>query len=186
MIVQLRRSEMPRAPVEIQEEVELYARESGRHANLIFVPTEFVNGRLANGTWLVRFTLRSNDKRMQAYQEGRAAKPPTEDVWLHEHNPDEGKPISGGRKQGPYKPLDIVQMGAGGVRQFLERGNMWGRGQFKSLEEQVREVQADNEAARLKFRADQKEASRYEQRDKRRWRLKIPFISVGVNLKKGA
>jgi len=136
----------------------------------------------------VRFTLRPNDKRMQPYQEGRAAKPATEDVWLHEHNPDEGKPLRGGRKEGQYRPLNIVQMGSGGVRQFLERGNMWsGRGQFQSLEEQVRKVREENEAARLKFRAEQKEESRHEQRDKRRSRLKIPFITAGLNLlKKGA
>ena len=189
MIIRLGRGEAPRAPVEIQEEVELYARESGRHAKIIFVPTSFANGCIASGTWLVRFTLRPNDKRLQAYQEGQAEKPATEDVWLHESNPDEGKPISGrpGQKEGRYRPLDIVQMGTWGVRQFLESGNTWsGRGEFNSFEEQLRDVQDTNEEARVKFRADTKEENRLAQREKRRTRLKIPFLGVGVDLKKRA
>ncbi|KKK55945.1 hypothetical protein LCGC14_3069470 [marine sediment metagenome] len=69
MIITLGRSEAPRAPVEIQEEVELYARESGRHARLIFVPMQ-LGGRADDGTWVVRFTLRSSDKRMEPYHQG--------------------------------------------------------------------------------------------------------------------
>ncbi len=179
MIITLGRGEAPRAPVEIQDEVELYARESGRHAKLISVPTVFAGGRAVSRTWCVRFTLRSDDKRMLEYQEGRAAKPPTEDVWLHERNPKEDEP-----NEPKYLPFDIIQMGAGGVRVFLESGNMWsGRGEFASLEEQLRHVQDTNEEARVKFRADQKEENRLEQRDKRRSRLKIPFLGVGIDLK---
>ena len=37
---------------------------------------------------------------------------------------------------------------------------------------------------RLKNRADQKEASRHEQRDKRRSRFRVPFHTVEIDLKK--
>ena len=163
-----RQRELPRPPWEIAEEVELYARESGRHAKLHFAP---------GGGWVARFTLRPSDKRMRIYQELRTGKPPTEDVWFH-------RPKPGGRV-GDFIPLDILEMGASGVRQFLERGNMWGRGEYRSLEEQLRQVTEENEEGRLKNRAKAKEANRYMQRDKRRWRFKIPFLPVGINLKAG-
>ena len=162
------RRELPQAPWEIQEEVELYARETGRHAKVYFVP---------GGGWVVRFSLRSNDKRMILFQQGMAPEPPTEDVWLH-------KPKGGGRPM-DFEPLDIHLMGPSGVREFLERGNMWsGRGEFSSLEEQLRNVRNKNEESRERHRANQKEENRHEQRDKRRHRFKLPFFPVGIDLKK--
>ena len=176
----VRRHAMPDVPVEIADDVELWARQYGRHATLKFLPLLIQDGRVVRGAWVVRLTLRSTDKRMQLYQLGVVAEPPTEDVWLVTPNPKEGQPIAGTELREPaVLGLNITQMGAGGVRQFLEKGDTWsGRGQYRSLEEQVRQVRAANAATREKFRADLKEESRLEQRDKRRWRLKIPFIPV--------
>lgn len=156
----------------------MWARESGRHGKLQFVPTFFAGDQAIAGTWMVRLSLRENDKRMLLYQQGMAPEPPTEDVWIHV--PDES------RKSG-YRALDIVQLGTTGIRSFLDRGNMWsGRGEFTSLEEQVRKAREANRAMLEKNRADQKEESRHEQRDKRRWRFKIPFLPVGVSFPKAA
>ena len=167
---------MPVAPVEIADEVELYARESGRHATLHFIPTLFSGDQVLRGTWMVKFTLRSDDKRMQLYQQGKVADPPTEDVWLHEADPS---------YPNGYRSFDLMAMGATGVRTFLEKGNTWsGRGAFRSIEEVAREAMAQNAKMREKNRADNKEANRYEQRDLRRSRLKIPFLPVGVDLSK--
>ncbi|MCR4339254.1 MAG: hypothetical protein NUW01_05120 [Gemmatimonadaceae bacterium] len=167
-------SRYPRAPWEIQEAVELWAREQGRTAKMHMAP---------GGTWFVRLSLRCNDKRMLLYQQGFSAEPPGEDVWFHIPNPHEGKVIQGVR-QGPYIPLDINQMGVSGVREFLDKGNTWsGRGEYLSLIDQLHKVRATNEEVRIKSRADAKEASRYEQREKRRFRFKIPFLRVGIDLK---
>lgn len=188
-MLRVKRNGLPVVPVEIQDEVELYARESGRTATLHFIPTELANGTAIRGTWMARFSLRSNDKRLILYQQGMASEPPTEDVWFHEQNPDEGNLIPGsyGRREGSYRALDILQMGASGIRTFLERGNMWsGRGEFKSLEEQAEKAKTANKEMREKHRQDQKETSRYEQRDKRRSRWKIPFLPVGVQLTRQA
>jgi len=181
------RQELPRPPVEIADEVELWAREHGRHGTLHFVPTALRGFEVIRGAWVVRLSLRENDKRLLLYRQGLAPEPPTEDVWLHVPNAHPEKPIpnTDGLKEGPYVALDIVQLGAAGVRRFLEKGDTWsGRGEYQSLEQQVRAVRAENSAAREKFRADQKETSRLEQRDKRRWRFKIPFIPVSIGLKR--
>jgi hypothetical protein len=174
------RSGLPTAPWEIQDEVELYAREWGRTAKLHYVPVLTVRGRIVVGCWVVRMSLKPNDKRMQLYQQGIAPEPPTEDVWLHERNPHVGRPIRGTTLREPdYRALDIVQMGAGGVRRFLEQGNTWsGRGESRSIEDHLRKIRHLNQESKEKFREEQKTANRLEQRDKRRWRFKIPFLNI--------
>lgn len=170
-----RQFDLPTPPVEIADEVELYARQSGRHARLHFFPTQFKHRRMVRGTWVVRMTLKSDDKRLSLYREGRVNEEPTEDVWLHV--PDPEYPMG-------YKPLDLMQLGASGVRAFLEKGNLWsGRGEFTSLDEQVHKVREENARSRERIRQEHKEANRFEQREKRRWRFKIPFLPVGIALK---
>lgn len=159
------RSELPTAPYEIQEEVEKYARESGRTAKLHYIP---------NVGWMARFSLRPNDKRMVLWQEGRAPEPPTEDVFFHRPHPE---------KRGEFIPMDIRQMGASGVRRFLERGNMWsGRGVHNSPVEARRKARDRNEADRQKLRREAKEEARDMVKDTRRSRLKIPYHTVGIDL----
>lgn len=174
MTLVVQRAEIPRAPTEFQDDVELWARQSGRHAKLVFVPTEWKEGSIAAGTWVVRIQLRSADPRLEMFQQGRVPEAPTEDVWIHE--PAQGN---------TYKPLNIQQMGTSGLRRFLEKGNMWsGRGEFNSLEDQLRRTRADNEQSKRKFRRERRDSSVYRESQKRRWRLKIPFISVAINLRK--
>mgnify|MGYP001560340629 CR=1 FL=1 len=171
---------LPTPPVEVADEVELWARESGRHGTLHFVPTRLVGRRVVEGTWLVRLSLRDNDKRMQAYQQGLAAEPPTEDVWLHE--PDPVSPTG-------YRPYTLGDLGASGVRQFLEKGNTWsGRGQFgsKTLEGLAREAIDKNRNAGQVARTAAREECRLKLRDERRWRLKIPFLNVGISIPRAA
>ena len=173
MIVSLSgRVEMPGPPVEVADEVELYAREHGRHATLRFVPTRFERGRIAAGTWTVRLTLRDSDKRLSLLKTGQVAEAPDEVVWLHE--PD---------GQGGYTPYNIMQLGAGGVRRFLEKGNTWsGRGKFASFAEQMQQTAAANEAARQQNRDTSRDNARAHARDKRRQWLKIPLVRVLTDL----
>lgn len=175
------RSEAPRAPAEIAEAVELYAREHGRTGSIEFA--------VGPNLWLVKLSLRPNDPAMKAWQEGRAVEPPTEVVWLQERNPNDGKVIGwNGDKPvrgTPYRALDIQQMGAAGVRAFLDRGNTWtGRGEHASLTGALKASYAADEVTRAKNRATVREDTRDMIRDKRRSYLKIPFLRVGINLKK--
>jgi hypothetical protein len=173
-----KRTELPRVPVEIADEVERFARDHDRHATTEFVPILRRGNRVA-GTWVARFSLKKEDKRMKLFQEGFMEKAPTEDVWFHVRNP---------RSQEHGQPemlcLDIYQMGPSGVRAFLERGNTWsGRGEFSSLVDQTRLAREANEQMKEKNRRDQKEASRYRAREQRRRRLRIPLLPVGIDLR---
>ena len=155
----------------------MYARESGRHATLHYVPTMIRKGQMT-GCWIVRFTLKSDDPRMRLYQKGEMAEPPTEDVWLH-------KRVGGAEKWGEeYEPLNIVELGPSGVRTFLEKGNLWsGRGDYDGLVDQLAKVNEMNETARQKNYDDARFNAKKRAMDKRRSRLKIPFLGVGTDLK---
>ena len=166
------RSELPRAPYEIQEVVELHFRKHGRTATLHYAP---VVG------WFARVSLRSNDKRMLAWREGRAPAPPTEDVYFHYPNPRHG---NGNRREPPFIALDILQMGPTGVQEFLERGDTWsGRGEHTSLVEQARKAREHKRYEKLKLRDQNRVDARLMARDQRRSRLKIPYLGVGIDLK---
>ncbi len=163
------KSAVPVAPAEIQDEVELYAREHGRTAHLYFTPSG----------WMVRFELRPNDPAMLAFKEGRAPEPPTEDVFIHTNNPKASLP-----GQPMFIPLDINAMGAAGVREFLEQGNTWSkRGVFSSHEESLKSAETKNEATKKSIKERGRDAARARARDTRRSRLKIPFLPVGADLK---
>jgi hypothetical protein len=162
---------LPRAPTEIADAVELYARESNRHATLHFIP---IAGRL--GCWVVRMTLKPDDPRLSLYRDGKVAEPPTEHVWLHEPlGLDEPRMIP----TYAYRPLNIHELGAAGVRAWLDRSNLWsGRGELSSLEQQVQDtVEAGRQAAQ-KRRTDAEDQTRALVRDRRRWYQRIPFLPV--------
>lgn len=183
LIVPGARQGAPTAPWEIREAVELYARQHGRTGSIEFA--------VGPNVWVVKLSLRSNDKRMQLWQQGLAPEPPVETIWLQEANPNEGRVIPGRyhpngqpMREGGYRALDIYQMGAAGVREFLERGNTWsGRGEFSSVEDALRRTHAKEEELRERFRERMREENRYERREDRRRYLEIPAVSVGIDLK---
>jgi len=165
---------LPVAPVEVADEVEMWARQSGRHATLRFVPTVIRLGTVVGGTWTVRITLRPDDKRLESYRLGRVTEEPVEVVWLHE--PD-------AESETGYRPYDLAQLGAGGVRTFLEKGNTWsGRGEFASLEDQLRKVNEQNEQTRRKTYAAVLDNARGHARDRRRQILGIPQVPVAADV----
>ncbi len=175
------RSELPIASAEIQDEVESYARKSGRHAKIHYVPTEinFETGEVLAGTWRVDIDLHPDDPRMRTYQEGRMDKPPVEEIWIHRENPD-AESFSD-----KYIPENIQDMGASGVLQFLEQGNIHsGRGEFDSIMDVVRKTAELNDARKQQRYKDAEDRVRMRARDKRRSALKIPFLGVGIDLQK--
>jgi hypothetical protein len=155
----------PHVSWEIRDEVEMYARESGRHGTLHYAP---------NAGWFVRFTLRDSDPRMSLIRDGSATEL-FEDVWFV-------RTVPGGR---PFEveALDVQQMGASGVREFLERGNTWsGRGEFSSLEDALRQTRSGNESFRDRNRTSLRDQAVDRALDQRRSRLGIPYLPVGVSL----
>lgn len=169
MRVLTNRSGLPRPPVEMADEVELWARQSGRHARIEFRPTMIKDGRIEAGCWVVRISLKSDDRRMGLYQRGQVSEEPTEDVWLH---------VVDNKSPTGYRAFDLGQLGASGIRQFLEQGDTWsGRGEFRSLDDQARLAMEANAKMREKHRAYEKEENRHEQRENRRRFLKIPLIA---------
>lgn len=188
-------SAMPKAPVEISDAAEKWARKVGRSATVHFAPF---------AGWFVRLSLRSNDKRMIAFREGRAEEPATEDVFFHVKNPFEAKEMSmsdvladprfkgqplidwwGGIKvrMPIYLQFDILQMGAEGVTSFLEREDTWsGRGKYGSLAEATKKTLESNEAGAEKMRADMEEQAGRRAHDLRRQIGKVPFLRVLADL----
>lgn len=172
------------APVSLADEVEHYARASGRSGTLHFIPTSLRGRQVLSGTWVARFTLRPDDKRMQLYQQGLAPEPPLEDVWIHEANPRAGQMNSQTREREPdYIPLDIVLMGTTGLREFLEKGNMWsGRGMFDSPEDELNRSRDRQTESREKLKANARFDAVKKAAETRRWRFKIPFLPVEIDL----
>ena len=113
---------------------------------------------------------------------------PTEDVWIHRSNPKEGKvkPNTHGRREQPFIPISIQQLGVSGLIGFLEKGDTWsGRGEYSSLEDQLQKVRTQNRERRHAFREKMKLDNRMEQAQKRRKVLGIPLVPVGIQLAKG-
>jgi hypothetical protein len=137
----------PEAPWEIREEVETYAREWDRTGRVEFA--------VGPNLWLAKFSLKPNDPRMKAWQEGRAEEPPVETVVFQE------------RTATGLKALDINEMGPSGVRAFLEKGNTWsGRGE--TLDSAFKKVADADEAERAKTRNDAREDTRKLVRENKR------------------
>ncbi len=108
-------------PVEIADAVENWARKWGRHATIGWLPTTPPIPQ-------VRLTLKPDDGRLSLYREGRIAEEPVETVELVEWD----------EAQGCYVGLNLMELGAGGVVEILDRGNSWsGRGEYGSLQEAV-------------------------------------------------
>lgn len=180
LLVAGRQQDLPHAPPEIAEAVELYAREwRDGHGTLTCVPFSIGRGgRVLSVVWVAKFTLRPNDKRMKAYQEHGGPEPPVEEVWFQV--PDK-------EARTGWRPLNIAQMGTDGVKTFLEQGNMWsGRGVYDSPADQLTQTRTAAAAQKVKVKADARDATIHEQRDRRRSRFKIPFLTVGIDLLKKA
>lgn len=182
---------MPKAPYEIQDALELWARKSDRTGKMHFFPP---------AGWFARLEVKPNDPAMLAWRQGRAAEPPTEDVFFHVKNPFEeshmsvpdvladsrmkGLPIidwwNGVKVRMPaYLQLDVIQMGASGVTGFLEREDTWsGRGEFSSILDATKKQTEKDIAGKESLRAHQEERAGRRAHDLRRVIGKVPFLGV--------
>ncbi len=172
------------APVEYRDAVELWARQFGGHADIRWVPHP------AN-VWQVLLQLKPNDPR-------RAAGEEWETVELHRFIP---KPYAPGVTAEEQKKLrrhprtnaimpgfiayELDELGVSGVVEFLSKGSlMSGRGQFTSAEQAGEHVRQQTRDERTKEREGQRERARERALDRRRTHLKIPFLPVGIELRR--
>lgn len=161
------------APAAYAEAVELYARKSGRHATMRFQP--------AINCWTVEFTLRPTDGRLEAFQAGRVMEEPKEVVylWRFEEPRDRGRP-------GMYVGFKLEDLGVAEMIAFLEKGNTWGRGDYRSHSQAAKHQWDKQMEARAKIDVAAKLQAVERGMDKRRTTLKIPYLGVGIDLKGGA
>ena len=172
------------APAAYRDAAELFARQHGVHGDVEWVPDP------AN-FWQVKFTLKSNDPRERGTEKH-------ETVQLHRYVRDPyGKGVSTKDQQRlrrhprsnkilpGYISYELDEIGVEGMIQILERGSLLsGRGRFTSSEHAVDVSRKKHNAASDRRRTSLMQQAGYKARDLRRSILKIPFMRVGIDLKK--
>lgn len=159
------RARRDHVPVEVQDEVELWARDQGRHARIVWLPQM--------GCACVEIDLRPGDPRLGAWQEGRLKHEPKERVYLHRY--DKAKRCWVGV---PSTPSELTP---DHVRGWLDRGNLWsGRGEHRARNIHEACVAADerNEEHRKAIRREVEANTRDRARDRRRQALGLPLVAV--------
>ncbi|MFW6010492.1 MAG: hypothetical protein ACOC9H_01105 [Gemmatimonadota bacterium] len=160
---------MDRIPVEVQDAVELWAREHGRHGRIVWSPVT----RCA----VVELDLKPGDPRLEAYQQGRLRMEPKERVLLHQWNPATKRYEAVPSRPGELTP-DFV-------REWLDRGNMWsGRGETdaKNLHDACVKADRAEREYRERRRSQIRNATRDRARERRRQVLGLPVVSVPDNV----
>lgn len=157
-------------PYQISDAVEHWARSRGRHASIGWNPVL--------GCAVIDITLKGDDPRLKAYQEGRLKHEPKESVILHYQKTDYQ-----GNTSGPFIALNLEELGVTGIIEMLEKGDVWsGRGEFSSLHEAVQKVAQHNETHREKMKQDIRDAAMDRAKDMRRQILDLPLVSVPANI----
>jgi len=151
-------------PVEIRDEVELWAREHGRHATITW-------NRHMNAPELV-FTRMDTDPHKAVDEEQRILM--TEPGEVRNPRTNRMMPASVG--------VNIWAMGPSGVRKWLDEHNLWGAGS-KSMQERIDEVREQHKANRKAKYDAAEEAMRDEADLRARTILGIPYLPVGIDLK---
>lgn len=159
-------------PPEFADAVELYARKTGRHGKLKFVPFPL-------NCWVVEITRRVDDPMMAAVQSQRVEEA-SEPVYLwRDSNPVET--AKAGRQH--YVGYKLDELGVTGLIEFLEKTNtLSGRGQYNSHAEAARDQAYKGEKAREKIVNDKRENVRDMAEEFRRQINKIPLLGVGIDL----
>lgn len=142
-------------PVWAKDVVELWARETGRHATLVWNPLM----RCPE----VQVTLKPDDPRRKI---GGMEKEP---MFLHRQT----APGSG------FVAMNLDDMGESGLRTLLEQADMLsGRGRHKSLLASLRAADREQEAHQEAMRTAAVEYARLNSRDERRRVLGNPLVAV--------
>ncbi len=166
----LRAGELNRAndpsniPYEFREAVELYARRSGRHGTIGWNGWTRCN--------VVEFTLKPDDPRLKAWQEGKLKKEPKETILLH-YQPKPGA---------PYQAINLAELGVSGLVEMLEKANTWsGRGEYRSVVEAVQAAARHNDNLREQMRNAKRQGSVERGLDLDHY-MRTPFSAVPENI----
>ena len=177
------------APNEFRDAVELYARQFGGHGDVVWVGDPI-------NCWQVRLTLSPGDPRLRG-MEGEVF----ETVELQEFvHPDSAHPAFPATNRGLLKHLrrdtrgrllpsfvamELDDLGVSGLVEILERGSVFsGRGEFKSAEDAMQAVLRRERDRRERMRLQNRQQARDVAVATRRRILKIPFIPVGIELRR--
>lgn len=163
MFVTTLRAETPTAPIEIQEAAELWARKRERHCKSVKY-NPYMN------CFCVEFTLKPGHPDLHLWREGklRQANEPTESVPLFEWGED-----------GECIALDLEQLGASGLVELLEQGDVHsGRGENQSLTDGVEKAIQHNRKVRAEQRQRVRDVGQDMKDTHRRSLYGIPFVSV--------
>lgn len=168
-----------KAPADLRDGVELWARKHGRTADLRWYEAPM-------NCWAVMLGFRPGDPRLKA---GEQAEP----VFLHEWRDAEwwakNDPLRARRHprsnriMPAYRAYELDELGLSGILRILDRGDLLsGRGEFRSAAEagraQVEQYRAEKHRRRLFARDEAKHRASND--GNRRRRLKIPLIPVGI------
>lgn len=157
-------------PYEISDAVELWARQWGRHGTITF--------NHALRCPVIEFTLRPDDPRMKAFQEGRLKHEPKECIPLHYQRTEPD-----GTKSVHYFALNLEDLGVSGVLELLNRGNCWsGTGEYKSFKEAAQVMGEHNDRLKKQIKDALVVEGRMRARDMRRQVLDLPLVSVPDNI----
>lgn len=162
----------PTIPWDIQDAVQVWGRERGRPARMVWNTTLCAN---YGGCAEVRIDLKPDDPRLRPWQEGRAKSLPFEPVFFHEWD----------KSVRHYKPINIHELGPSGVVAKLDEGYMWsGRGKHKNILELAEANIADNAAAEVALGTGFVERNRDCRREHRRQLEDVPQVNVPTKLEK--
>lgn len=162
LIIPGRLSEAPRAPAAVQEAVEVWARGSGRHARVEWVPL------LA--CWAVLIDRKAGDPALRMEHEG-LINPEMANEGFRDYlltcSRYEVVPLQepAGEDQG-YTAYGLEELGAEGVVAFLQQRDTWsGRGEYRSLEVSIQATRDRNTAHRERMERDAIQGAREDARD---------------------
>lgn len=169
----------PRAPAEMRDAVEKWARQWDRHADLVWDPRAMC--------FAVELTLRPDDKRLLAWREGRRDSEPKERVLLHEwRTQDEMRTLPTWMQmrnprtnevRAGFVAIDLGQLGTSGLIELLDKGNTaTGRGEFDSITDAVRSMARKRRDVQEKVEKQSREWARENAADKRRSLMGIPYL----------
>lgn len=152
-------------PWDIREEVELWAREQGRHAKIVW------NATLA--CYEILLDLMAGDPRLEGWQAGRLKQEPKESIFLHRQE----------EAGGPFVGVNIHELGASGVRNWLDEGNLLsGTGRYASLDVACKAADRHNEELKAMIEKTAVENARLNARDNKRMLFGNPLVSVPETL----
>ena len=166
-----------KAPAEIRDGVELWARKHGRTGDVKWYDAPM-------NCWAVRLGYRPNDPRARDGSKHEV-------VFLHEWKSAEWwaendsmrarRHHRTNRIMPAYRAFDLDELGLGGVIEFLDRGDLLsGRGEFSSAAEAGRvQVEKFRDEKHRRRREAQDNAAYRAKHDRRKF-LNIPLIGVGI------